>query len=534
MELDPPATPVPSAPFGLGRWHVDPALDELALDGQRHKIEPRCMRLLQALAREPGRVWSADALLDAVWPALVVTPASLYQAIAALRHVLAQDTQTGAFIATVPRKGYRLVAPVQAMAAATAPVLAQPPAPRDLGPRSLAVLPFRVRDLPASLGFLRESLLGDLVAALSRQPQLAVVARGTMLTYADRAVDYAQLALQLGVRFVVDGAIAPAGDGLRILAELVDAASGQQIWSETLVLERDGWPALGEVVVGRLARVLNLELTAGAVRRPLRSGGSGTDALGTALQAWVELYCRPQTRDTNDRAWHWARTALQADDTLAIAWNALAYCEWRAAQYAWHRRPRDELLAEALRHAARAVELDPRDADAPYTMALCAFSLADLARTQAALRDCLALSPSHAPAHGLLGLLRAAQGHPQDTAAHCARAFALSPREPLRVIWHWAEAWAALLMDAPEVALVHAQRGIQANADFPSCHLAAAVAAHRLGDGAQARRSLRALQASGAFTSVAAIAGHLPWILCTAAGARLLDALREAGLPPGS
>lgn len=531
MEPHSPAEPGPALPFALGRWRVDPALDELALDGRRHKIEPRCMRLLQALAREPGRVWSADALLEVVWPGLVVTPASLYQAVAELRRVLQHDAQTGAFIATVPRKGYRLVAPLQTGLAPAAPAARPAPAPRALGPRSLAVLPFRTRGLPAAQGFLRECLLRDLVAELSRQPQLAVIARGTMLTYADQAVDYAQLAAQLGVRFVVDGAIESAGDGLRIVAELVDTVGHQQIWSETLALDRGDWTSVGEQVVGRLARGLNLELASGALRRPQPRGVVTGDALDTALRAWVELYCRPQTRDTNDRAWHWARTALQADDALGLAWNALAYCEWRAAQYAWHRRPRDELLAEALRHAARAVELDPRDPDAPYTMALCTFSLGELARAEAALGHCLALSPSYAPAHGLLGLLRAAQDRPQETAGHCARAFALSPREPLRVIWHWAEAWAALMMDRNGAALAHAQRGIQANADFPSCHLAAAVAAHRLGDAALARRSLQALREGGAFTSAAAIAAHLPWIVGSATGRGLLQAAQQAGLP---
>ena len=100
-DLDDP----PPAPFELGRWQVDPATDVLTLGRQTVKLEPRTMRLLVTLAERPGAVCASDALLDAVWPGVVVTGQSLYQAIGELRSVLRADTQTGEFIATVPRKG---------------------------------------------------------------------------------------------------------------------------------------------------------------------------------------------------------------------------------------------------------------------------------------------------------------------------------------------------------------------------------------------------------------------------------------------
>ena len=102
----------PPAPFEVGRWLVDPATDQITLDRKPVKLEPRTMRLLVTLAERPGTVYTSDALLDAVWPGVVVTGQSLYQAIGELRSVLKADTQTGDFIATVPRKGYRLIAPV--------------------------------------------------------------------------------------------------------------------------------------------------------------------------------------------------------------------------------------------------------------------------------------------------------------------------------------------------------------------------------------------------------------------------------------
>ena len=79
--------------------------------------------------------------------------------------------------------------------------------------------------------------------------------------------------------------------------------------------------------------------------------------LELAMRAWVELYCRPQNRETNDRAWGWAIEAMQRDASIGAAWNAIAYAEWRAAQYGWHEGDGVQLLASAVSHAERATAL---------------------------------------------------------------------------------------------------------------------------------------------------------------------------------
>ncbi|HEV7443804.1 MAG TPA: transcriptional regulator, partial [Steroidobacteraceae bacterium] len=96
----------------IGAWRVDPALDEISRDGTTAKLEPRAMRVLVCLAEHAGQVVSVDQLLDAVWKDVVVTPDSVYQAVAGLRRALGDDTKEPAYIANVLRRGYRLVAPV--------------------------------------------------------------------------------------------------------------------------------------------------------------------------------------------------------------------------------------------------------------------------------------------------------------------------------------------------------------------------------------------------------------------------------------
>jgi transcriptional activator of cad operon len=96
----------------IGAWRVDPALDEISKDGHAVKLERRSMQLLVYLAEHAGQTVSVEQLLDQVWAGVVVTSGSVYQAVASLRRLLGDDTHEPTYIANVPRRGYRLVAPV--------------------------------------------------------------------------------------------------------------------------------------------------------------------------------------------------------------------------------------------------------------------------------------------------------------------------------------------------------------------------------------------------------------------------------------
>lgn len=98
--------------FRLGSWRVEPAACELRADDRVIHLRPKVMDLLAALAARPNKVCSKAQLLDAVWPDVVVTEASLSVAIAELREAIGDDSSHPTFIETIPRRGYRLIAPV--------------------------------------------------------------------------------------------------------------------------------------------------------------------------------------------------------------------------------------------------------------------------------------------------------------------------------------------------------------------------------------------------------------------------------------
>jgi serine/threonine-protein kinase len=111
----------PSSVIQIGTWRVDSALDEISRDGETTKLEPKMMQLLLCHAGHAGEVVSVEQLLDEVWKDVVVTPDSVYHAIAALRRVLGDDSKDPSYIANVMRRGYRLIAPVVRLGQADAP-----------------------------------------------------------------------------------------------------------------------------------------------------------------------------------------------------------------------------------------------------------------------------------------------------------------------------------------------------------------------------------------------------------------------------
>ena len=96
----------------VGDWRLDPASGDISRGAETVRLDARTLRLLLCLAERAGEVISIDELLNQVWSGVMVTPDSVYQAVASLRRVLGDDPKQPSYIATVPRLGYRMVAKV--------------------------------------------------------------------------------------------------------------------------------------------------------------------------------------------------------------------------------------------------------------------------------------------------------------------------------------------------------------------------------------------------------------------------------------
>jgi DNA-binding winged helix-turn-helix (wHTH) protein/CheY-like chemotaxis protein len=190
----------------VGDWRVDPTLDCIERNGALVKLEPRSMRLLLALAERPGLLVSFDELLVTVWKDAIVTSSSVYECVAQLRKALGDTRDPPHYIATVPRKGYRLIAPV------AADIAPQPAADDALRPSPPPPPP---TSMPAAAGAVRFGL-----APLAAAPIWALAAFGVVLVaaIAFRAAPPAVIDNARGIEAVsADTVVRPASRATNIL-----------------------------------------------------------------------------------------------------------------------------------------------------------------------------------------------------------------------------------------------------------------------------------------------------------------------------
>ena len=100
---------------------------------------------------------------------------------------------------------------------------------------AVAVLPFDDLSADQKLGYLGDGVAEDIITALSRFPDMVVVARGSSFAYKGKAVDMRQVGKELGVGYVVEGSVRKDGDKLRIVSQLIDTKTGEHVWAERLI-----------------------------------------------------------------------------------------------------------------------------------------------------------------------------------------------------------------------------------------------------------------------------------------------------------
>jgi transcriptional activator of cad operon len=290
----------------IGDWCVNPASGQISREGQSIRVEARTMRLLICLADRVGEVVSIDDLLEQVWSGVIVTPDSVYQAVALLRRLLGDDPKQPTYIATVPRLGYRMVASVSPW---VAPVAPPPPAthamtnpgrsksgrhpqawflitaaatlclavvaglvfygkvggnvgavstpPGALGQNSVAVLPFL--DLTSESmdqEYFADGMTEELIDRLSKIPGLRVPPPTSSFYFKGKKVPIADIARLLGVAYVLDGSLRKSGSTMRVSARLVRADSGFVVWTETYDRRMDDSLKVQDDIAGEVIRAL--------------------------------------------------------------------------------------------------------------------------------------------------------------------------------------------------------------------------------------------------------------------------------------
>jgi TolB-like protein len=406
------------------------------------------------------------------------------------------------------------------------------PAPRSpilprLDKPSIAVLAFKNLSGDTDQEYFADGVSEDIIAHLSRNKWLMVIARNSSFAYKGEAVDLKQVGKQLGVRYVLDGSIRKGGTRIRVAAQLIDASSGEQIWAERYdrVLE-DIFTVQDEVTESIVAAIAP-ELGKAEQQRATAKKSENLNAWELYQRGMWHLYQR--TKNALEEARRLFETALSLDPGLSPACAGLVDAYYYEVVLGLADSPTDN-RDKALQIARRAVELDPDDAAAH-----CAMGKARIVRREHALaipdlRLAIDLNPSLAWAHYGLGAAAVFSGDAEPAITHLAGAIRLSPRDQHMGSFMVRLAEAYLLKRDYQRAVEWAQKALQQQGFQWSRYAALLAGLGFLGDQEQAGRVLGECLAQRPDFSVSLVRdGHL--YTDAAALDHYLEGLRKAGVP---
>ena len=151
---------------------------------------------------------------------------------------------------------------------------------------SIAVLPFVNMSRDPKQEYFSDGITEEIITALSKVPNLFVIARNSTFTYKGKPVKVKQVSEELGVRYVLEGSVQKSGDRVRITAQLIDALTGHHLWAERYDRDLKDIFALQDEITMKVITALQVELTAGEMAGVIAKGTKNIDAFIKYLQAY--------------------------------------------------------------------------------------------------------------------------------------------------------------------------------------------------------------------------------------------------------
>ena len=348
----------------IGAWRVDPSLDEISKGAKAVRLEPRAMRLLVCLAEHAGQVVSVEQLLREAWKDVIVTPDSVYHVIATLRRLLGDDGKDCSYIATVPRRGYRLVAPVARWAGqnSTDPAVEAPTVTHAVAPtgssfwrsrvvlstlvalalgyvvidkfwlsrpstvehpaaaastnaldRSIAVLPFVDMSEQRDQEYFADGMAEQVLDLLATIPALKVIGRTSSFQFKGKNEDLRAIGAKLGVAYLLEGSVRKSGNRVRVTAQLLDSHDGTHRWSGTYDRDVGDVLKMQEEIAAGLVRALQITIGADDLQgRPI----ANSDAYNLYLRGRYAL--NRLDKEGFDEAARYFQQSLDLDPTSAM------------------------------------------------------------------------------------------------------------------------------------------------------------------------------------------------------------------------
>jgi len=337
---------------------LDTNFRDLRQSGCAIAVEPQVFDLLVYLIDNRDRVVTRDELFETIWRGRIVSEATLSSRIKAARQAVGDTGKDQKVIQTLPRRGFRFVAEVEGAAEPSTSGGIDRIEPTRSSQPSIAVLPFQNLSPDPDAEFFADGMTEDVINAISKFRWLFVIARGTMFTYKGKPTPTADVASELGVRYVLEGSIRKVGQRVRISAQLLDTEPGNHLWTERFDRQLDDIFAIQDEITNAIAAAIAPEIDRAERSRVGKRQRADLDAW-RLYQEGLAAYYR-LTEPELEKATTAFQKAQQADPQFAPALAMEAVARTRMAQNFRVEELGETMLAVAP-IASRAIALDPRD-----------------------------------------------------------------------------------------------------------------------------------------------------------------------------
>jgi len=493
----------------FGEFTADLEAQDLFRNGSKVRLQGQPFEILAVLLERPGRVVTREELRRRLWPSdtFVDFEHGLNAAVNRLREALGDSSEEPRFIETVPRRGYRFLAPldgrasvsarrraskwvaiggVAAMALLALLVALNLRGWRDLllgrlsSPRieSLAVLPLENLSGDPQQEYFADGMTATLIAELSKISALKVISRTSVMHYKSGArKPLPQIARELGVDGVVEGTVTREGEQVRISVQLIHGSTDQHLWAENYQRELRGILVLQSEVARAIASRIQAKVTPQELAQLTSTRSFNPEAYQLYLQGrnFVVNFGR---EDFFRKGARYLEESVAKDPNYAPAYSALAFANVQLAMFGYD--PPKVAYPKARTTVMKALELDENLGEAHAVLGHIKLLFDwDWSGAEKEERRALELSPNSADTHDEYGFYLTLMGRADEGIAQLQKALELDPVPVQRTV---NVAWSDLMAGRYDDAIVYLKKALELDPDYPAAHmeLASAYAGKRM------------------------------------------------------
>jgi len=420
-------------------------------DGTKIKLQQQPFRVLVLLLQRAGDVVTREELRQAIWPAgtFVEFNLGLDTAIYRLRTALGDSAETPQFLETLPRRGYRFIAPVDRV------VPAPPQRPRiarqllyafgalavlTLGygllarraatPRihSIAVLPLENLSGDSAQEYFAEGMTEALVTRLGKTGGLRVISHTSARHYKGTRETLPEIARRLHVDAVIEGAVLRVGNRVRVTAQLIEASTDRHLWAETYESDLRDVLGLQDAIARAITNEVQIRLSSSQPSpvASTRARPVDPDAYDLYLRGRAEW--NEWTEQGSRRGIEYFQRAVQKDPGYAPAWAGLSDAYDHLGRFGF--LPPRVALSKAKAAALRAIQLDETLSEAHVSLAMVLLQEWSWSVGENELQRAIALNPNNSEAHQRYGYALSYRGQFDAAIGAMQRALELDPLSP--------------------------------------------------------------------------------------------------------